>query len=299
MRKELSVLLPVYECSCTQLVNALHEQCAKAGIDFEIVVADDGSPCRDFIEDNRAIERLDHVRYVVRPNNVGRAAIRNFLAREARYAWLLFCDGDMELHNPTFIATYLQTEGPLVYGGYTTDQHPSEETPPNLRHRYEQAHRLNHSAEVRSQHPYHDFHTSNFLVERQIMAAHPFDERFRHYGYEDVLWGKQLEQKAIPIVHIDNPLSFCHYEDNAHFIDKTEEGLRTLATFRSELDGFSPLLAHFRTLSRVRADVFLAFLYKMTGKKLRNSLIHNNPPLFLFNIYKLLYFAHCIKKTDK
>nr|MCR4854195.1 glycosyltransferase family 2 protein [Prevotella sp.] len=201
--------------------------------------------------------------------------------------------------NDHFIERYLQTEGQLVYGGYTADGTPTPSLQHNLRYRYEQAHRLNHSAEVRSQQPYHDFHTSNFLVERRLMVAHPFDERFRHYGYEDVLWGKQLKQNGISITHIDNPLSFCHYEDNDHFVGKTEEGLRTLATFRHELRGFSPLLAHYETIERLHLGFLLRFSYKMAGKTLRKSLIHNNPPLFLFNIYKLLYFAHYIKKTDK
>lgn len=294
--KELSVLLPVFECSCVTLVQALHEQCTAAHITFEIIVADDGSSTPETIENNRQIEQLPYVRYIVRQENVGRAAIRNFLVSQSQYARLLFCDGDMELQNEHFIETYLNTEGSIVYGGYVLSSLNPQPSPLNLRYRYEQAHRLNHSAEQRATHPYHDFHTSNFLVDRSILIDHPFDERFRYYGYEDVLWGKTLREHHIDIVHIDNPLSFCHYEDNEHFISKTEEGLRTLADFQDELEGFSSLLTTTQRISRLHLTKPLTLLYRLTGKTIRNRLIHNKMPLFVFNIYRLLYFVHIIQK---
>ena len=300
MNRELSVLLPVYECSCVTLVTALHEQCTLAGIDFEIIVADDGSSTPATITANRQIEQLPNVRYIIRSENVGRAAIRNFLVSQAHFERVLFCDGDMELRKAGFINNYLSADAPIVYGGYSLEESPDHPTLHNLRYRYEVTHKLNHTPAERSKHPYHDFHTSNFLARRQILVDHPFDERFQHYGYEDVLWGKTLQQNGIAILHIDNPLCFCHFEDNEHFVGKTEEGLRTLYTFRDELKGFSSLLnihtalssTHFPHFLRHLTRFSLLYVYKIAGKSIRKRLIHNKMPLFVFNIYRLLYFVH-------
>ena len=76
MSKSLSILLPTYNCICTALVGELQRQCVAEGADFEIIVADDASPDKRFIAENRAIARLDGVRYIERERNVGRSAIR-------------------------------------------------------------------------------------------------------------------------------------------------------------------------------------------------------------------------------
>lgn len=72
------------------------------------------------------------------------------------------------------------------------------------------------------------------------MLRYPFDERFIHYGYEDVLCGKSLKDNHISILHVDNPLGYEHFIGNMSFIRKTEEeSLHTLYQFRTELQGYS------------------------------------------------------------
>ena len=296
---DLSLLLPVYECPCVELVEELHRQCTALHIDFEIIVADDGSPDRRFQEQNKAIERLPHTRYIVRRENVGRSAIRNFLAREAKAPRLVFVDGDMKLHNPTFVATYLDCpRGKVVYGGYSIGPLSNPEEKGNLRRRYEEAFSANHRADVRNRHPYHDFHTSNFLVDRSVMMETPLDENFHHYGYEDILWGKQLQGHGIEITHIDNPVSFDDFEDNAHFLRKTEESLRTLKLFSHELHGYSALLGKYRIIKRLNMGKMVNFFYKSVRKPMLTHLEGNNPRVFVFNIYKLLYYNHINQEKE-
>ena len=92
-KKELSILIPTYNDVCTDSVNTLMQQAESIGdLRFEIIVADDASTDENVGEANRAIDRMTNCRYIRRENNVGRAAIRNFLAQEARYEWLLFVD---------------------------------------------------------------------------------------------------------------------------------------------------------------------------------------------------------------
>ena len=88
MSKSLSILLPTYNCICTALVGELQRQCVAEGADFEIIVADDASPDKRFIAENRAIARLDGVRYIEREHNVGRSAIRNYLVSQSAKEWI-------------------------------------------------------------------------------------------------------------------------------------------------------------------------------------------------------------------
>ncbi len=282
--KDLSILIPTYNDECLGLVSALQQQAVALGINYEIIVADDGSTNQEVIQTNQQINTLAGCRMIARGENIGRAAIRNFLVQQAQYEWLLFIDSDMIMHRNDYLQRYQSAEGEVVCGGVVI----KGAIKGNLRSMYEARHEQEHTAVRRQQHPYQDFHTANFLIRRQTMTTHLFDERFRYYGYEDVLLGKRLEQDSIPIHHIDNPLSFEVYETNEAFVSKTEEGLRTLHQFRNELRGYSRLLdfaeRHPLTARMVRLWHLLAAKWE------RRHLCGNAPTLTVFNLYRLGYF---------
>ena len=201
----LSILLPVYNCNCAALVTELQRQCVESSIDFEIIVADDGSSVASYIEHNLRIERLEGVRYITRRQNVGRSAIRNFLVSQAQGEWLLFIDGDLTLDNPHFIRRYLQARNKdVVVGGIRIGGDP-DVWRNNLRYRYEKAYEQKNTVKNRQQYATKHFSTANFLAHKSVMRNRSFDERFTRYGYEDVLFGKSLAEAHIPITHIDNP----------------------------------------------------------------------------------------------
>ena len=286
--KELSILIPTYNDKCYQLVSDLHQQAMSLGIVYEIVVADDGSTDKDVLAFNRAIKTLPNCRLIERSLNSGRAAIRNFLTQQAQYSWLLFIDSDMTVCRQDFLKRYVSVEGEVLYGGVVI----GKVTKNNLRSLYEQSKEHEHTFEKRQQSPYQDFHTANFLIRRDLMLRYPFDERFKHYGYEDVLLGKYLQQDNIQIVHIDNPLSFEIFETNEAFVSKTEEGLRTLHQFQDELRGYSRLLDFTEHHQIVIAIV--KWWHRLVGKWERRQLTGNAPILRLFSLYRLGYFL-CLK----
>ncbi|MCR5077262.1 MAG: glycosyltransferase family 2 protein [Prevotella sp.] len=287
----LSILLPTYNCSCVSLVTELQRQCAESGADYEVIVADDGSPDQSFIAENKAIERLAGVTYIIRQQNVGRSAIRNFLVAQAHHEWLLFIDGDLSLDNPNFIRNYLRAEGEVIVGGITIG---GDETvwKNNLRYRYERAYEQRNKAQERQLHAAQHFRTTNFLACKSVMLSHPFDEHFQQYGYEDVLLGKTLEKDSIPITHIDNPIMLDSFETNSVFLAKTEESLRTLHTFRKQLEGYSTLLRIAGMIRKKHLTGLILPLYKIAGKWIKHSLQGNKPSVFLFNVYKLMYYIH-------
>lgn len=59
----LSILLPVYKCSCVALVTELQRQCMECGIAYEIIVADDGTMAdktnQYIVERNKGIGQLE------------------------------------------------------------------------------------------------------------------------------------------------------------------------------------------------------------------------------------------------
>lgn len=281
--RELSILIPTFNDPCSTLVGNLQQQAEELGISYEILVADDGSTQHNVLEENRSINALPHCQLIERRVNAGRAAIRNFLAQQARYAWLLFIDSDMVVCRNDYLRKYASCEEtPIVDGGVVIGTC----IPGNLRSMYEKAAESEHTYEERQQSPYRDFHTANFMIQRALMIEHPFDERFRNYGYEDVLFGKAMEQAGVPILHIDNPMSFEIFEENEHFVSKTEEGLRTLYQFRHELKGYSRLLDRAQTLPRTP----IRWWHQLFGAMERRHLTGRHPSLWVFKIYKTGYF---------
>lgn len=292
MITQLSILLPTYNNVCVTLVKALQEQAmAIPALKYEIIVADDGSKDASAINANQVINQLNNCRYIVRKKNVGRAAIRNFLALQAKSKWLLFIDSNMDVICSDYISRYINNveQADVMCGGYkikTGQMHLRH----NLRYLFEVAGAQNGNYLLRQAHPYKDFHTSNFLIRRTVMLDNPFDERFKYYGYEDVLFGKQLKEHDISIHHIDNPLGYDNFIDNASFVSKSEEACRTLYQFRDELRGYAKIIDYADLLHKWHLYPLCHMAFALLHKPMRHALEGRRPCLLLFNSYKLLYY---------
>lgn len=295
MITSLSILIPTFNDVCVDLVKELHVQTeAIDGLDYEIIVADDGSTDKDVIARNKEINTVSNCRYIESGVNKGRAAIRNFLVNRASKDWLLFIDADMVVNNNHYIKTYaeLDTED-VVYGGYVVNG-DSNRFKGNLRYKYERQYSGNSNATKRNENPYNDFHTSNFLARRNVMLVHPFNENIKRYGYEDVIWGKELKKACINIKHIDNPLSFEIFENNTSFVTKTAEGVSTLFEYRKQLKDNSPLISTWSKIDKLHLTALFNACFSLFENRIKNNLIGNKPSVFLFKIYKLgLYSKLC------
>ena len=182
----------------------------------------------------------------------------------------------------------------VIYGGYQIkrDDETKERLKNNLRYIFESRCTQNGDYRERQANPYRDFHTSNFIVQRSIILKYPLDERFYHYGYEDVLWGKTLKDNHILIKHIDNPLEYDHFIGNMSFVSKTEESLRTLYQFREELEGYSKIIDYVQRLKRWHLSHLCQKLFPLFSLPIKARLTGNKPSILWFNIYKLLYYIH-------
>ena len=288
-KKELSILIPNYNNVCVELVTVLQQQAEALGIDYEILVADDASPQKDTIPSNRPINELPHCRYIIKETNTGSAATRNYLGEQSQYHWLLFLDCDINIPDDHFLERYMSdTHEGVVNGGICIVD--DDTLSHNLRYIYEKDAEPAHTAEKRQANKYHEFRSTNFMIEREAFKACPFDERFTRSGYEDVLFGKMLKQQQIPVTHIDNPVMMTKFETNPDYVTKIERSTRTLHTFRNELRGYSRILTFDSGIHISAVRWIIRLWHRIFGNMERRNLCGSKPILKLFALYRLGYY---------
>lgn len=202
----LSVLVPFYETSPMQLLESLARQAAGRH-DVELIFGDDGSgDARHGRTVGEAMSRSAvPTALLTARRNVGRAAIRNALARTARGTYLLFVDCDLQPGSAEFLERWLALARPgdsdVGYGGF--QMRPCDDG--TSLHAYYSARSDCLPAEERQRDPAKYTYTNNLLVSRKAVLSEPFDERFKGWGWEDVEWALRAAQRWT-IKHIDNPV---------------------------------------------------------------------------------------------
>lgn len=296
----ISILIPTYNYVAYPLAESLSRQAKEQNIPCEIIVADDASTRNECKQKNRLINSLPHCTYIELEKNIGRASIRNLLADKAQGEWLLFLDCDGMPLDDLFLKRYRQaianhTEAEIICGGII---HPKELPASNmsLRYTYEKAAEKHHTAPKRNERPYASFRTFNFMIQREAFKQVRFDESFRHYGYEDVLFGIQLQALGYQILHIDNPLENRDIEPNHIFLKKTEEALRTLAEHADKLGDSVEIHRRYNQLKRMGFAPLIRTLFRLLTPTLQQNLTGKKPYLPYFTFYKLGYYADLRKQ---
>lgn len=302
---DLSILLPSYNNVCVSLVQALQRQAdalwgkLDKPFRYEIIVADDGSTDAACIDANRVIGDMLHCRYVRMEHNVGRAQIRNVLIAESSGDYVLLIDSDLFLCDDNYLYRYATSTADVVYGGtriggeglvMVDNEANTEHLKGNLRYIYEKKAEPSHRAAFRQLRPNQEISVCNLYARRDIMEAHPFDSRFKAYGYEDVLFGKRLAESGIEVTHIDNPVLINEFEPNSVFVRKTEEAILTLCRFEQDLEGYSNLKTKVTTLGRYIPLSLFRLWHRIMKNKEKRNLTGSKPSLLLFKLYKLGFF---------
>lgn len=287
--KNLSIAIPTRNDDCSQTVSKLLEQARReTSLDFEILIADDASDNAEVIRQLNIIGNQEGCRLIRLKENVGRAAVRNMLAREAKYDKVLFIDAGVDINNQDFLKTYIlhANDADIVCGGWKTEV-GAETAKANLRAKYELDCEKNHTPLQRNQNPYRSFRTVNFLVHKDILLNNPFPADMTGYGYEDVVFGKQAEKAGCTVLHIDNPVVYKSYEDNEAFVSKTIQSVNTLYIYRERIGQYSKLHSIAFRLRKLRLDSLMVFLYKQRSETWKKQLCGNCPSLRMLSLLKL------------
>ena len=285
----LSIILPVYEVDASALVGELLDVARRENVDCELLVGDDASPTVvGWLDD---IAYRQEVRVFRAEHNLGRAANRNRLADAAKGDWLLTVDCDARVLPEFSLTAYLRAarQASVVCGGVRT---PASWPEPghSLRLRYELAADRQRSAACRRQHPYDKLTLFNALIRRDIFQSIRLDNSLREYGYEDALFGIDLQRRNVAIAHIDNPLLHTGIDTNSEFLAKTEASLHNLRRLSRQMAAHSRLLVSAQRIERWHLATPARLLFRTTAPLLRRNLLGANPSLTLFDLYKLGYY---------
>lgn len=293
---ELSICIPIYNQDVTSFVNELREQALRADCLFEILLMDDASTLHK--ETNRRLQELEGVRFIALEKNVGRSAIRNKLADEAMYDYLLFMDCDVCLDHSDFIDNYLKMDGHDVVVGGTkyADRPPSEAY--QLRWLYGKK-REERCAVVRNRKPNDSFSTFNFLIRKALFKQVRFDETLRGYGHEDTLFGLSLKKAGVKITHIDNPLIHMGYDNSAVYLEKSYHSIQNLWAIYGKVQDKETfvnsvkLLRYYKALERSGMVAVFVKFFAYAEKLCQYNLLGKSPSLFLLDLYKLGVLCVC------
>lgn len=170
-----SIVVPLYNKE--RSVGATLSSClAQSHDDYEVVVVDDGSTDGSVA----VVEGYDSSRIrLLRGANGGVSSARNRGWREARAPWLLFLDADDTLY-PEALATYeaalRHTDARLLAARYDYSDRQqasrcADDTTPQ---------RLDNPLKWYL-HNLEALHTGSYIVRRDLLERHPFNERYRRY----------------------------------------------------------------------------------------------------------------------
>lgn len=291
----LSVLIPIYNQNCSNLIFALQHQIELLHVPVEIIAIDDASIV--YKEENRkALNNTNH-RYIELPNNIGRAAIRNKLATIAKYDYLLFMDCDTYPASDYYLHNYIQClqshsyQNGVICGGYKYSLQPPVDTQQLFRWKYGRNREQNLAVE-RNKFPYKSFSSFNFCIPSKVFASIQFDETIKGYGHEDTWFGIALKENKVPVIHIDNELFQVSIDKTDIYLEKSRNAVKNLYTLYTTSDKMSmfeqiKLIRVFEKIKKMRLCAMGAFLYDVSKENLEKNFHSHHPLLVLFDFYRL------------
>jgi glycosyltransferase involved in cell wall biosynthesis len=289
----LSILIPTYNYNVFSLVNELQKQAKETGIEFEILVLDDGSKL--FLPENQEINSLEKCSFEILKENIGRSAIRNLLAKKATFDNLLYLDSDTIPVANDFISNYLlfiNDEEKIVYGGITYQKEKPTKSQ-LLRWEYGKS-RESLSVNKRKLNPYLRLLTLNFMIKKSVFEKVSFNETIPNLRHEDTLFSYNLKQQNISIQHINNPVIHLGLDVFEVAIKKENESLIALKflienqLLPRDYIGLSKL---YYGVQKMRLIPLLKIFHKLTKSLFLRNLGSNNPSLIVFDLYRLGYYS--------
>lgn len=294
----VSLLIPVYNYDIVALVYYMKNGIKKVNEFGEIIIGDDGSSP----EFKRKYQSLtgEKVKLISYEKNIGRAAIKNRLAGEAKGDHLLFIDADTMVPGTAdaWLRKWIKylSKAPVICGGVLYKESQPGDPDKLLRWRYGKKREQLKSSE-RNKNPHANFSTFNVLFDKSVFSRIRFNEELKQYGHEDTLMGYQLRKADIGILHIDNGLVHEGLETNREYLNKTKLGIENLSklygmvTDRGTFSETVRLLRNYNILELLRLNRILAGIFIRFRERMEIRLDSSKPSLILFGFYKICMFC--------
>ena len=293
----LTIITPVYNRA--GLLRDCYESLrCQTETDFEWIIVDDGSSDGSADTAEAFADDLFPIR-VIRKENGGKHTAINAAIPHIRGDYVLFLDSDGMPVNSNFLAAYLAAVQGLSAGAVCGSvAHPATLPSPavSLRWLHETTYARRATVEWRNAHPYANFRTFNFLIHRDSFARVMFDEQVHSYGYEDNLFGRALQDTDVQVKHIDNPMMNVDIEENAAYLAKNEEALRTLAAHYDTMSSLITLAQRVEKVERYHLGWLLSLVYTLFRSLLLRNLHGSAPRMWVFNLYRAGYLRALLRK---
>ena len=294
----ISLLIPVYNYDIVALVSSMKSALRTVPEFIEILIGDDGSSAV-YRAKYLSLED-DGVKAIISEKNIGRAAIRNKLALEAKGDFLIFIDADVMLPGTAeaYILKWLpiMADARVICGGTLYPDSAPGDPDKLLRWKYGKW-REQLKAVERNKHPHASFSTFNVLIDKSIFDKIRFNEELKQYGHEDTLMGYQLKKAGINIMHVDNGLIHEGLETNKDFLNKTKLGIENLSilydnvTDKKSFSEADRILWVYNKLRFFRLSGILAMIFIRYRDRMEIRLDSSNISLILFGFYKMCMFC--------
>ncbi|PZU91691.1 MAG: glycosyltransferase family 2 protein [Chryseobacterium sp.] len=299
---KFSICIPVYNFDVNELVDDLYDQIVSNDLESEIILIDDASK-KEFIERNKNL-KTKVSQFIFLEKNIGRSKIRNLFTRYSKSEYLLFLDCDGKIINKNFLRKYfdfIKEKNPdVIYGGRKVDD-KEPELEFGLRWKFA-TERENLPVKDRLRMPYSSFQTNNFIVKKAVLEKVPFNEGIIHYGYEDLIFAKDLFKLNIKIDHIDNPIFNIDVESNTVFLAKADMSAKSLAQLikkDKDVERISKIKlakAYFR-LKKTGGILLYKIIYKVSKPYIQKKLLGGNASLKVLDFYKLGQLIYYMNKS--
>lgn len=294
----LSINVPVYNIDARPLVLKLAELVYDLSVEAEILIYDDGSE-EKIKRINRELQNKSGVIYYELPKNIGRSAIRNKMAADSRFEYLLFIDADSEIVSDEFLNNYFKAlkNHRILCGGTVYSSTPPADNSKLLRWVYGSKREAISASERNSKKGF-IITSNNFCIEKKLFLETRFREDIGKYGHEDTLLGYDLFKKGVIPYHIDNPVKHTGLENAETFLKKTRTAVENLLFISenllkndSDFEKQVHFLNRYKKLTSTLPEAFLRKYFYVFSSKMERNLTGKNPKLFYFDLYKLGYFA--------
>lgn len=299
---DISICIPVFNFPVEPLVIKLLSEITNHSVQAEIVIIDDASHAGVRVLNEQLAQKYS-LHYIQLNENIGRSAIRNLFTDHTNADVLLFLDCDVMPVSENFVHNYLSADPQkkmVICGGISYAK--KAENNKKLHWKFGSS-REAISADKRNKHPHRCFLTGSFLLPKNVLQRIRFNEDLEGYGYEDTLYGIELERNDIAIRHIDLPVEHLRLDDAKAFIEKTENALQNLSTlyqnkeYDSLVSQYVRLIRVYNNLKKYKLIFFAYVFYKIRGKRIRRKLMEGNTNLRQLDLYKLLFFIALQKNT--
>lgn len=290
----ISFLIPIYNYNVVKLIQDLVQQSLDLGVEYEVLAYDDCSTTLSIKEENKEINILPNVKYVLLEENLGRSKIRNLLAKESKGEILLFLDCDSGIVGNNFVKKYIEAtkDSDVVVGG----------TVYNNRDSIKKEYLLHWTNGKNREEGKKHFTTNNFCIKRNVFQAIQFSSNLTGYGHEDTIFGCELTKRKHSISFIDNPVAHLGLKNTSKFIADTIHACENLAKlytnpqYKDYLSNIS-LVKAFEKLQKFHLVKIYSFCFTIIRAICIKQIMSNRPNLKLLDLLKLYSFCKSINKT--